>query len=62
MSERKAQLARLRRKIAVGIRQIERGEAIPGEFVFRRLRAKQAKLLGRKVSRTGRPRSRTAVS
>ena len=49
MDKRKAGLDRLRRRIAVGIRQLDRGEVIPGEDVFRRLRAKHAKLVRRKA-------------
>jgi len=45
----KERLRALDREIEVGMAQSERGEAIPGEVVFRRLRAKQAKLLRRKA-------------
>ena len=40
--ERQGKLEALRRDIQVGIDQLERGEGIPGEEVFRRLKKRHA--------------------
>jgi antitoxin ParD1/3/4 len=45
----KERLKTLDREIEVGMAQLERGEGIPSEDVFRRLRAKHAKFLKRKA-------------
>lgn len=39
------ELQQLRKDLVVGIEQLERGEGIPGEEVFKQLRAKDAAML-----------------
>ncbi len=39
------QLEELRREIMIGVKQIERGEGIPGEQVFKHLRARHKELV-----------------
>jgi hypothetical protein len=39
------QLEDLRREIMIGVKQIERGEGIPGEQVFQQLRARHKELV-----------------
>lgn len=43
---RRAELERVRREIRVGAEQLERGETVEGEEVFRRWRAKHQDLRG----------------
>lgn len=39
------QLEELRREIMIGVKQLERGEGIPGEQVFQRLQARHNELV-----------------